>query len=151
MVIFLLIDDYGHHPKEIQAVMLSIREGWPNRRLVIIFQPHRYTRTKQLFFDFIQVLGCFDYIILLDIYSAGETAIPDISSQRLCNEISENYGNKVVLVSKNRSLNLEDSLLLELNKTLEDGDILLMQGAGDVGKITAKLVTKLHVGENVKT
>ena len=139
---FLLIDDYGHHPQEIKAVMLSIREGWPDRRLVIVFQPHRYSRTQQLFQEFMQVLSYADQIILLDIYSAGEPMIPNVSSQQLCKLIGENYGKPVVVVAKNSSEQLED-LLLGLNTILKNGDILLMQGAGDVGKLTTKLVTKL--------
>ena len=148
---FLLVDDYGHHPKEIKAVMVSIKEGWPNRRLIIVFQPHRYSRTQQLFQEFIQVLAYADQIILLDIYSAGEAAIPNISSQQLCNLMCDEYGKKAILISKEPSLNLEDLLLVELHKIVNDGDVLLMQGAGDVGKLTVKLVTKLkQMSEEIK-
>ena len=147
---FLLLDDYGHHPKEINSVIVSILEGWPNRRLVIVFQPHRYSRTEQLFQDFVRVLASADQIILLNIYSAGEEVIPNISSQKICEEIFTNYGKKTTLVSKNSAIALEDSLLEVLNKILQDGDVLLMQGAGDVGKLTTKLVAKLHVYEDVK-
>jgi UDP-N-acetylmuramate--alanine ligase len=140
---FLLVDDYGHHPKEIEAVIASIREGWPERRLVVVFQPHRYSRTQQLLQEFIEVLAYADQIILLDIYSAGEAKIPNISSQILGELILENYGKKAILIAKDLSVNLEDLLLFELNKVVKDGDIILMQGAGDVGKLTAKLVEKL--------
>ena len=82
-------------------------------------------------------------IILLDIYSAGEAKIPNISSQSLGELILENHGKKAILIAKDSSVNLEDLLLFELNKVVKDGDIILMQGAGDVGKLTTKLVAKL--------
>lgn len=148
---FLLLDDYGHHPEEIKAVFAAIREGWSNRRIIIVFQPHRYSRTQQLFMDFVNVLSQADRIILLDIYSAGEQEIPNISSDKLSSLINHSHSNKVRVISKQQHSNLEYLLLLELNKIIQDGDILLMQGAGDVGKLTEKLITKLKTSlEEIK-
>ena len=147
---FLLIDDYGHHPKEISSVIASIKDGWPNNRLIIVFQPHRYSRTSQLFADFVRVLSLADYLILLDIYAAGEEAIENISSQRIIEDIAKNYNKPTKLISCNTSIPLEDLLLEILNEVVQEKDVLLMQGAGDIGKLITKLVTKLHICEDLK-
>lgn len=139
----LLIDDYGHHPREISAVINAIKSGWPKKRLVVVFQPHRYSRTNQLFWDFIQALSFADYVILLDIYSAGENNISGISSNRLSEELGQQLPNRVICVPN--QANLEDALILQLKNIIQNEDILLMQGAGDVGKLTKKLVTKLEL------
>lgn len=139
----LLLDDYGHHPQEINAVFAAIKEGWVNRRIVVVFQPHRYSRTRQLLLEFVNILSQADQIILLDIYSAGEAPIDNISSETICELINSHFGNKAQVVFKQQSANLEDLLLLTLDNIIQDGDILLMQGAGDVGKLTIKLKTKL--------
>lgn len=141
----LLLDDYGHHPQEIKAVFAAIKEGWFNRRVIIVFQPHRYSRTKQLLLEFVNILSQADQIILLDIYEAGETQVDNISSNTICELINRNSGNRAQVIMKQPSANLEDVLLYELNKIIQDGDILLMQGAGDVGKLTIKLKAKLQV------
>jgi UDP-N-acetylmuramate--alanine ligase len=139
----LLIDDYGHHPREISAVINAIKSGWPKKRLVVVFQPHRYSRTNQLFWDFIQALSFADYVILLDIYSAGENNISGISSNRLSEELGQQLPNRVICVPN--QANLEDALILQLKNIIQNEDILLMQGAGDVGKLTKKLVSKLEL------
>ena len=69
-----LVDDYGHHPREIAATLEALRQAWPDRRSVVVFQPHRYTRTRDLFEDFVQVLSTVDVLILMDVYSAGEAS-----------------------------------------------------------------------------
>lgn len=144
----ILLDDYGHHPKEILSVIEAIRTGWVGSRLIIVFQPHRYSRTQQLFSEFIQVLAKCDQVILLDIYSASEQPLEEVSSQKLCNEICKNYANKAILISNESTNSLEDNLLLGLTNVLQNGDIVLMQGAGDIGKLTKKLIAKL---QNVET
>lgn len=140
---FLLIDDYGHHPKEIHAVIKAIKEGWSSNRLVIVFQPHRYSRTEQLLFDFVNVLALADHIVLLEIYAAGEASIENISSQRIVNEISQNHNKPTSLIVHN------NEIFNALNDILQDGDILLMQGAGDIGKLTTQLIKKLKICEDV--
>lgn len=147
---FLLLDDYGHHPKEISAVIKAIKEGWSTSRLVIVFQPHRYSRTEQLLFDFVNVLAMADHIVLLDIYSAGEKVIENISSQRIINEIANIHQKPTILISQDPATTIEDSLFNVLNEILQDGDILLMQGAGDIGKLTTKLASKLKICEEIK-
>ena len=82
-----LVDDYGHHPSEVRATINAVRAGWPDRRLVMIFQPHRYTRTRDCFEDFIEVLGLVDELILLDVYPAGEDPIVGADGRSLCRSI----------------------------------------------------------------
>lgn len=130
----LVIDDYGHHPREIAATVAAIRLVWPSRRLVMAYQPHRYSRTRDLMQDFALVLSNTDVLLLLDVYSAGEKPIPGADGNALCEAVS-NLGK----ISPRFVANIE--LLPELAKTiLQDGDILLIQGAGSIGTIAAKIV-----------
>ena len=123
----LLIDDYGHHPTEINATIKAIRHGWPHKRLVMIFQPHRYSRTKDLYEDFVQTLSQVDLLLLMEVYSAGETYIFGADSENLCNSIYQ-YGKiKPIFVSN------DTSILILLHNILRNNDILLMQGAGNIG------------------
>ncbi len=128
----MVIDDYGHHPREIRATIEAFRAAWPQRRLIHIFQPHRYTRTRDLFADFVEVLQMSDQLLLLDIYSAGEKPIDGIGSQYLVNQINSRY--------KNAALICENTLLDKLDSLVKDGDIILIQGAGSVGQIASNLM-----------
>ena len=129
----LMIDDYGHHPREIKATMLAIRQAWPDRRLIMIFQPHRYTRTRDLFDDFSYVLSEADVLLLLDVYSANEKPIASTDSKSLCANIRQR--------GKVDPIFVEDKIKLPsiLENILKANDILLMQGAGDIGSIAAQL------------
>lgn len=129
----LMIDDYGHHPREIEVVIEAIRAGWPERRLVMVFQPHRYTRTKALFEDFASVLSAVDVLILLDVYSAGEAPIPGADGRMLSGTIrSRGRVDPIFIPDK---AHLTEALI----GVLQDNDILLMQGAGDIGTLAADL------------
>lgn len=128
-----LVDDYGHHPREIAATIQAARETWPERRLVMVYQPHRYTRTRDLFKDFCEVLSLPDELILLDIYSAGEAVIPGAEGTTLAAAIAQRGSVKPVFVDKHHTLPEIFS------RELRDGDILLMQGAGNIGAIAASL------------
>lgn len=129
----LMVDDYGHHPREVQVVLEAIKAGWPERRLVMVFQPHRYTRTKALFEDFVSVLSQVDTLVLLDIYSAGEHPIPGADGRALAGTIRNRGHVDPIFVP-------EKSTLLEvLSGILQDNDILLMQGAGDIGALALDL------------
>lgn len=132
----LLIDDYGHHPREMSATWNGIREAWPERRLVVVFQPHRYSRTQELFDDFIKVLSEVDQLLLLPIYPASEQPIPGIDSPSLLNAVRGHVKATPVLVPR------LDALDATLEMVLRDGDILLVQGAGSVGTVAAKLAAK---------
>ncbi|MFY7698037.1 MAG: UDP-N-acetylmuramate--L-alanine ligase [Legionella sp.] len=126
-----IVDDYGHHPQEIKSTIDAFRRVWPNQRLLHVFQPHRYSRTKSLFNQFVQALSLADELLLFDIYSAGEPLIPGVSSDTLASEIRLNFPN-VTLVDAS---NLEQ----HLNNIVRDGDIVLMQGAGNIGQIAYHL------------
>ncbi|MAZ78195.1 MAG: UDP-N-acetylmuramate--L-alanine ligase [Legionellaceae bacterium] len=124
----LLIDDYGHHPKELLAAINTLREVWPNRSITMVFQPHRFTRTRDLFDELVDVLTAVDRLILLPIYPACESPIEGISSQTLCQAVKQG---EVVSPS---------DLLAVLKHTLHDDDILLMQGAGDIGLLVEQFI-----------
>lgn len=130
----MLVDDYGHHPREVQAVIRAIKGGWPDKRLVILFQPHRYSRTRDLYDDFVQVLSEADLLLLMDVYAAGEEPIPGMDSHNLCRSIRQ--------LGKLDPIFIADEEVLHgiLSNVLKDGDVLLMQGAGNVGGIAHNLV-----------
>ena len=128
----LVVDDYGHHPREIKSTLDAFRAVWPDKRLVHVFQPHRYTRTQSLFADFVDVLSMSDQLLLLDIYPAGEEPIPGVSSEQLANEIRQ-HGIHVSVVT-------ESNVEQQLNQLVVDGDVVLMQGAGNIGQLATNLM-----------
>jgi len=137
------IDDYGHHPREVAAVVQAIRSGWPERRLVLVFQPHRYTRTRDLFEDFSMVLSEVDCLVLLDVYPAGETPIAGADGRALSRAIRTRGKVDPVFVES------IEQLPEALHGVLADGDILLTQGAGNVGAIASKIKKILEDQNNV--
>jgi UDP-N-acetylmuramate--alanine ligase len=128
-----LVDDYGHHPREIAATLQAARESWPDRRLVMVYQPHRYTRTRDLFGDFCNVLSKPDKLMLLDVYSAGEEYIKGADSASIVSELLKRGQVKPIFVENH------DTLPALFEQELQDGDVLLMQGAGNIGGLAAKL------------
>lgn len=131
----LIIDDYGHHPREIAATVDAIRLVWPNRRLVMAYQPHRYSRTLALMQDFAMVLSNTDVLLLLEVYSAGETLIPGADGMALCQAV-------VQLGKVIPKFVADVELLPQIAKdVLQDGDILLIQGAGSIGLVAAKMAS----------
>lgn len=129
----MLVDDYGHHPREVEAVIKAVREGWPERRLVMVYQPHRFTRTRDLYEDFVKVLSSVDTLVLLDVYAAGEASIPGADGRSLSGSIRQRGKLDPLFVDDNAEL---ENLLADV---LKPGDILLTQGAGDVGGIAQRL------------
>ncbi|HDK03832.1 MAG TPA: UDP-N-acetylmuramate--L-alanine ligase, partial [Gammaproteobacteria bacterium] len=136
----LFIDDYGHHPREIAATVRAIRDGWPERRLVVAFQPHRYTRTRDLFEDFTRVLSEVDVLLLGEVYAAGEAPIAGADGRTLCRAIRARGRVDPVFVEP-----LEE-LPAVLEGVLEDGDVLLTLGAGDIGALAASLPARIGRG-----
>lgn len=128
-----LIDDYGHHPREIAVTLQAARQSWPEKRIVMVYQPHRYTRTHDLFDDFCEVLTKCDSLVLLDVYSAGEAVIPGAEGASLAHAIAERGEMLPVFVKQH------EELASVLRQILRDGDILLMQGAGNIGALAAHL------------
>jgi UDP-N-acetylmuramate--alanine ligase len=129
----MLVDDYGHHPTEVGVTIRAARNGWDEKRLVMIFQPHRYTRTRDLYDDFANVLEQVDVLIMLDVYSAGEAPIAGADGRSLCRTIRSRGKIDPIFVPEITSL---PSVLANV---LQDGDLLLTQGAGDVGKVAKML------------
>ena len=138
----MLVDDYGHHPSEVRATINAVRAGWPDRRLVMIFQPHRYTRTRDCFEDFIEVLNQVDELILMDVYPAGEDPIVGADGRALCRSIRLRGHVEPYFVPS------PDQVPATLADIIRDGDIVLTQGAGNVGKM-AKILSglKLDIGK----
>jgi UDP-N-acetylmuramate--alanine ligase len=132
----LLIDDYGHHPRELAAVIDAIRNGWSDRRLVVAFQPHRYTRTRDLFEDFTQVLSEVDVLVLADVYPAGEQPIAGADGRALSRAIRVRGQVDPVFVD------VAADLPEVLAGVLAEGDVLLMAGAGDIGTVSAELAER---------
>ena len=133
----LLVDDYGHHPTEVAATLAAARSGWPERRIVLVFQPHRYTRTRDLLDDFASVLTEADVLLVLEVYAAGEDPIAGADGRAIARAVRSRGGIEPVFVE---SL---DELTPVLEGLLQDGDLLLTMGAGDIGALAAELPAKL--------
>jgi UDP-N-acetylmuramate--alanine ligase len=136
-----LVDDYGHHPREVAATIKAMRNGWPEKRLVMIFQPHRYSRTRDLYEDFVEILSQVDCLLLLDVYAAGEAAISSADSKSLARSIRQRGQIEPIYVG-------DIGQLPELLKAqLQDGDMVITQGAGNIGTISRQLaVNPLFMG-----
>jgi UDP-N-acetylmuramate--alanine ligase len=133
----MLIDDYAHHPREIDATLSAVRDGWSRRRLIMVFQPHRYSRTQEQFEDFVQVLSKVDLLIVSEVYAAGEEPIQGARGRDLCRAIRVRGQVDPVFVDPLDEL---PELLIGL---LKDGDIVLTLGAGSIGSIAAELPRRL--------
>ncbi|CCQ10345.1 UDP-N-acetylmuramate--alanine ligase [Pseudoalteromonas luteoviolacea B = ATCC 29581] len=135
----MLVDDYGHHPSEVAATIQAARAGWPEKRLVMVYQPHRYSRTRDLYEDFVKVLADVDQLILLDVYSAGEAAIVGADSKSLCRSLRQR-GVEPIHVADHIELGRV------LADVLADNDIVITQGAGNIGQLVKKLAaTELSI------
>ena len=133
-----LVDDYGHHPREVAATLAAARGAWPDRRLVVLFQPHRYSRTRDLFEDFTEVLSEPDALLVLEVYAAGEEPVPGADSRTLCRAIRARGKVDPVFISEHAEL------VETLNGVLQEGDVLLTMGAGDIGAIALRLPAELE-------
>ncbi|MBK5647722.1 MAG: UDP-N-acetylmuramate--L-alanine ligase, partial [Acinetobacter sp.] len=129
-----LVDDYGHHPKEVEATIKAARASHPDRRLVMMFQPHRYSRTRDCFDDFVDVLSQVDQLLLLEVYSAGEKPIVGADSRSLARSIRLRGEVEPILIDP-----VEGNLQNAIQKVLQANDLLLTQGAGNVGAISVEL------------
>jgi UDP-N-acetylmuramate--alanine ligase len=129
----LFVDDYGHHPREIAATLAAVRSGWPQRRLVTVFQPHRYSRTRDLFDDFAQVLVDTDVLVITEVYAAGEEPLAGADGRALCRAVRGRGRVDPVFVED------LDDLPDVLSGMLQPGDLLLTLGAGSIGAIAAAL------------
>ncbi|MEM7377549.1 MAG: UDP-N-acetylmuramate--L-alanine ligase [Pseudomonadota bacterium] len=132
-----LVDDYAHHPSELRATLAAIRGAWPDRRLVALFQPHRYSRTQDLFSEFVDALQGVDTLLISEVYAAGETAIPGASGRDLCEAIGRATGDTPLFVED------LDLAVPCLQSVLSHGDVLLTLGAGSVGAFAQRLPEQL--------
>jgi len=132
----IVIDDYGHHPTEIKITLKTIEENWPDRRKVVVFQPHRYSRTQALFDEFSRAFYQSDVLLVMPIYAASEKKIKAVSSQNLCEEIKAHGHKEVIYVDGFKAA------LSHLKQTLQPQDLLLTLGAGDVWKVGEKFLKK---------
>ncbi len=130
---FALVDDYGHHPVETAATIAAARGAFPGRRLVLAFQPHRYTRTRDLFEDFVKVLSSVDVLVLADVYAAGEQPIPAADGRSLAHALR--------VVGKAELVFVEDMAEMPavLLKMARDGDVVMTMGAGSIANVPAQL------------
>jgi UDP-N-acetylmuramate--alanine ligase len=129
----MLVDDYGHHPTEIAATIEAARAGWPDKRIVLAFQPHRYSRTRDLMDDFATVLSEADVLIVLEVYAAGEDAIAGADGRAIARAVRSRGGVEPIFVEE------LDDLAEILDSVLADGDMVLTMGAGDIGALAARL------------
>ena len=129
-----LVDDYGHHPKEVEATIKAARASHPDRRLVMLFQPHRFSRTRDCFDDFVDVLSQVDQLLLLEVYPAGEKPIVGADSRALARSIRLRGEVEPILIDP-----VDGNLPNVMRKVLQANDLLLTQGAGNVGAISVEL------------
>jgi len=133
----LVLDDYGHHPTEIVATLRAVKECWPERRLIVAFQPHRYTRIKELYDKFVISFNQADILVVTSIYSAGENAINGVTSERLFRGIKE-HGHKEVIHCPQ-----QEEILPALLSVIEPGDVVVTLGAGNIYRVGDQLLKKL--------
>ena len=133
----MIIDDYAHHPVEIQATLGAAKEGW-DRRLVAVFQPHRFTRTKDLYEEFLVAFYQADVLIITDIYPAGEDPIPGVDARTLFEGIKKHGHKKVSYIAG------KDKIAPHLMDVLEEGDMIITLGAGDIHKVGDDLIERLR-------
>jgi UDP-N-acetylmuramate--alanine ligase len=136
----LIVDDYGHHPTEVAATLDAVRQGWPERRLVLAFQPHRYTRTRDLLDDFAHVLGDCDVLLVTEVYAAGEAPIAGADGRAICRAVRSRGVMEPIFVER------VDELAESLRGILHDGDVILTMGAGNIGAVAQALPSRFAAG-----
>ena len=135
-----LVDDYGHHPTEVAATLEAVRQGWAGRRLVLAFQPHRYSRTRDLLDDFARVLSTTDVLLVTEVYAAGEAPIAGADGRAICRAVRSRGHVEPVFVPRVEELH---TALMDL---LQDGDVLVTMGAGHIGAVAHELPVRLMAG-----
>lgn len=133
---FLLVDDYGHHPNEVKAIVEAVRKGWPDARLVMVYQPHRYTRTLELFDQFVDVLAQVDRLFLLDTYAAGEAPITGATSNDLYKQLGLKTNTDVTFIESIAGVPEA------LEQSLKPGDLVITQGAGETAQLARTLTER---------
>ena len=139
-----IVDDYGHHPTEIRATLEAIKQAWPQKRLVVLFQPHRYSRTKALFKEFQTCFHKADYLIMTDIYAASEEPLPGVTGESLL-EATKMHGQRNTLYIGDLN-----TMAAELLPMLQQGDLVLTLGAGNIVRVGEELLLLLQEGRQEK-
>ena len=134
----MLVDDYGHHPGELAATIAAVRQGFPGRRLMMLFQPHRYSRLRDLYEDFVQVLSGVDLLILLEVFAAGEQQMANIDSRHLCGSIRQRGAVEPLFAD-----GMEEAVQIAAG-LVAGGDLVLIQGAGNVSQLGPLLAAMLE-------
>ena len=133
-----MVDDYGHHPTEIRATLAAIKEAWPSRRLVVLFQPHRYSRTRGLFREFLTAFHRADFLVMTEIYAASEKPLEGVTGEALLAEI-ERHGQKYT-----RYMPVVETMAEEVLSVIEEGDLVLTLGAGNIVRVGEELLEILE-------
>ena len=136
----LIVDDYGHHPTEVAATLEAVRQGWPARRLVLAFQPHRFTRTRDLLDDFGLALSECDVLLVTEVYAAGEAPIAGADGRAICRAVRTRGLKEPVFVEN------VDDLADSLRSVLHDGDVVVTMGAGNIGAVAQELKSRFETG-----
>jgi UDP-N-acetylmuramate--alanine ligase len=139
----LIVDDYGHHPTEVAATLDAVRQGWPTRRLVLVFQPHRYTRTRDLLDDFGRALSGCDVLLVTEVYAAGEAPIAGADGRAICRAVRTRGHVEPIFIER------VDDLADSLRGILHDGDVVLTMGAGNIGAVAQDLKSRFAAGAAV--
>ena len=139
-----LVDDYGHHPTEIAATLEAIRQAWPDRRVVLAFQPHRYTRTRDLLDDFARVLSAADALLVTEVYAAGEAPIAGADGRAICRAVRSRGQVEPVFVER------AEELAAALAGVIRDGDVVVTMGAGHIGAVAHELPAQLAANAGVR-
>jgi UDP-N-acetylmuramate--alanine ligase len=136
-----VIDDYGHHPTEITATLEALRQAYPDRRLVLAFQPHRYTRTHDLLMDFGRVLGGADVLLVTEVYAAGEVPILGADGRAICRAVRTESRVEPIFIDK------VEELACVLKEVIRDGDVIVTMGAGNISAVSHGLPEQLAAPE----
>jgi UDP-N-acetylmuramate--alanine ligase len=139
-----IVDDYGHHPTEVAATLEALRQGYPNRRLVLAFQPHRYTRTHDLIDDFAKVLSSADVLLVTEVYAAGESPITGADGRAICRAVRGRGHVEPIFVEK------VEELALALRDVIDKDDLVVTMGAGNINAVSHALPAKLSASGAVK-
>ena len=139
---FTLIDDYGHHPVEMKATIDDAKGAYPGRRLVLAFQPHRYSRTRDCFEDFIKVMASVDVVLLSEVYAAGEIKIVGADSRSLCRALRLNSNIEPIFVDDIQNM------ATEIINSAKDGDVVLCMGAGSISTTPKSIVNAMQYGDS---
>jgi UDP-N-acetylmuramate--alanine ligase len=136
----VIVDDYGHHPTEVAATLEALRQAWPGRRVVLVFQPHRFSRTRDLLDDFADVLSSVDVLLITEVYAAGEAPIKGADGRAICRAVRSRGKVEPIFVSR------AEYIAAPLRDVIQDGDLIVTMGAGHIGAVAHALPARLAAG-----